>query len=133
MVDIPLLTMPNFQLPFEIETNASGMAVDAILMQSRKPLAFFSQALSERARRKSVYEWELMAIVFAVQKWRQHLMGHPVIIKIDQRSLKYLLEQRVLVGEQQKWVSKLLGYDFEVQYKLGKDNRVADELSIVEF
>lgn len=74
-----------------------------------------------------------MAIVFAVQKWRQHLMGHPVIIKIDQRSLKYLLEQRVLVGEQQKWVSKLLGYDFEVQYKLGKDNRVADELSIVEF
>ena len=133
MVDIPLLTMPNFQLPFEIETDAFGMGLGSILMQSRKPLAFFSQALSERARRKSVYEWELMAIVFAVQKWRQHLMGHPVIIKIDQRSLKYLLEQRVLVGEQQKWVSKLLGYDFEVQYKLGKDNRVADELSIVEF
>ncbi|MCI50196.1 enzymatic polyprotein, partial [Trifolium medium] len=88
-------------------------------MQQGKPLAFLSQALL-----KSVYERELMAIVLAVQKWRHYLLGSHFVIKTDQRSLKYLLEQRLLEGDQQK----LLGYDFEIQYKEGKDNRAGDAL-----
>lgn len=92
MVNIHLLTMKNYQLPFEIETDAFGMGLGSILMQQGKPLTLFSQVLLERAKRKSVYEWKLMAIVFALQKWRQYLMGHHFIIKTDQRSLKYLLE-----------------------------------------
>lgn len=58
-------------------------------------------------------------------------MGGRFVIKTDQRSLKYLLEQRILDGNQQKWVAKLLGYDFEIQYKEGRENRAADALSRV--
>lgn len=58
-------------------------------------------------------------------------MGGRFIIKTNQKSLKYLLEQRILDSNQQKWVSKLLGYDFEIHYKEGKENRVADALSRV--
>lgn len=56
-------------------------------------------------------------------------MGNHFFIHTVQRSLKYLLEDRILDEEQQKWVSKLLGYDFKIQYKEGMENRLADALS----
>ena len=49
--------------------------------------------------------------------------------KMDHDSLKYFLEQRLSSEEQQKWVTMMLGYDFEIIYKKGKQNVVADALS----
>ena len=68
-------------------------------------------------------------MVVAVKKWRPYLLGRPFVIKTDHHSLKYLLEQRVGTPTQQKWISKLLGYAFIVEYKQGKENVVADALS----
>ena len=56
-------------------------------------------------------------------------MGRPFIVKTDQQSLKYLLKQKIGTPAQQKWFAKLLGYNFVVKYKKGKDNLVADTLS----
>lgn len=81
-------------------------------MQEKQPIAYFSQALGQRARQKSVYEKELMAIVLAVKKWRPYLLGRRFIVRNDQQSLRFLLEQRVVEPEYQKWVTKLVGYDF---------------------
>lgn len=78
---------------------------------------------------KSVYERELLAIVFAVTKWRHYLTGNQFTIRTDQKSLRYLLEQRAVSVEQQKWASKLLGLNYTIEYRPGKDNRVADALS----
>lgn len=78
---------------------------------------------------KSLYEGELLAIVYAVTKWRHYLTGHPFTIRTDQKSLKHLLEQRAVSAEQQKWASKLLGLNYTIEYRPGKDNRVADALS----
>jgi hypothetical protein len=77
----------------------------------------------------STYEKELLSLVTAVQKWRQYLLGQSFNLKTDQQSLKFLLEQKVGTISQQKWLSKLLGYDFVIEYKKGKENRVADALS----
>ncbi|KAF7802354.1 Retrotransposable element Tf2 [Senna tora] len=88
-----------------------------------------SMLLSTRARQNSVYVRELMAIVLAVKKWRHYLLGHKFIIRTDQKALKYLLEQRILDPDQQKWVSKLMGYNFEIHYKPGVENKAADALS----
>lgn len=83
MTALPILGMPNFSVPFEVETDASGYGIGAVLMQQGKPLAFISQALSEKSMLKSVYERELMAIVFTVQKWRQYLLGGHFVIRTD--------------------------------------------------
>ena len=56
-------------------------------------------------------------------------MGRPFVIKIDQQSLKYILEQRIATLAQQKWLAKLLGYLFVVEYKKGCENRVVDAFS----
>jgi len=125
----PVLALPNFSQPFVIECDASGGGIGAVLMQNKRPIAFLSKALKGKALHMSTYEKELFALVTAVQKWRPYLLGQPFVVRTDHQSLKFLLEQKVGTPFQQKWVTKLLGYDFTVEYKKGADNRVADALS----
>lgn len=70
-----------------------------------------------------------MVVIMAVQKWRYYLLGHKFVIKTDHEALKYLMEQKLTTLLQHKWLSKLLGYDYSVVYKKGKDNLVVDALS----
>lgn len=80
-------------------------------------------------RMRSTYEKEMLAILEAVRVWRPYLLGRHFKIITDQRSLRYLLEQKISTPEQQKWLIKLLGYDYEIIYRPGKENGAADSLS----
>lgn len=127
----PVLALPDFNKEFVIECDASGGGIGAILMQDRKLVAYYSKALGVRNLTKSAYEKELMAVVLAIQHWRPYLLGRRFVVSTDQKSLKQLLQQRVVTAEQQNWAAKLLGYDFEIIYKPGKLNKGADALSRV--
>lgn len=125
----PVLALPNFDKVFVVETDASGTGIGAVLMQDHHPIAYISRMLKPKQQALSVYERELLAVVFAVQKWSAYLMHRHSIIKTDQKSLKFLLDQAVTTPFQHMWIAKLLGYSYEIQYKMGKENVAADSLS----
>ena len=80
---VPFLALPDFTKPFILEIDASRHGLGDVLMQQQRPIDLFNQVLSPRARQKPIYERELMAIVFAVHKWRHYLLGHKFIAQID--------------------------------------------------
>jgi hypothetical protein len=92
-------------------------------------LAFTNKQLSKRNLGKPIYEKEMLAILHVIDLWHPYLLGQHFQIKTDHQSLKYFLEQRISSPEQQKWVTKLFGYDYEIIYNKGKDNVVANALS----
>jgi hypothetical protein len=71
----------------------------------------------------------MLVILHVVDLWHPYLLGQHFQIKIDHQSLKYFMEQQISSSEQQKWVTKLFGYDYEIIYKKGKENVVVDALS----
>ncbi|XP_058732695.1 uncharacterized protein LOC131604261 [Vicia villosa] len=129
MTNMPVLALPDFTKIFNIDTDASGIAIGAVLSQEGHPIAFFSKKLCPRMQAASVYVREMLAITESVKKWRQYLIGHKFHIYTDQKSLRDLLLQRIQTPEQQRWTAKLQGFDFEISYKPGKSNLVADALS----
>jgi hypothetical protein len=129
MCTTPVLDLPDFTKTFVLESDASGKGIGVVLMQEGQPLAFTSKQLSEKNMGKPIYEKEMLAILHVVELWRPYLLGKQFQIKTDHQSLKYFLEQRISCQEQQKWVTKLFGYDYEIIYKKGKDNVMANELS----
>ncbi|KAG6484232.1 hypothetical protein ZIOFF_061027 [Zingiber officinale] len=77
----------------------------------------------------SIYDKEMLAIIHAVTKWRPYLLGRHFQIRTDHKSLKFILDQCISNIDQQKWIKRLLGYDYEIVYKKGTENTVADALS----
>jgi hypothetical protein len=100
MTTTPTLAMPNFNEPFTIESDASSNGIGAILSQQGHHIAFMSRALGTTKQSWSVYAKEMLAIIHAIQTWRPFLLGRKFYIQTDQRSLKYLLEQRIVTPEQ---------------------------------
>jgi hypothetical protein len=129
MSTCPILALPDFGLPFTLECDASGEGIGAILMQNRNPIAYESRKLRGPELLYSIYDKEMLAIMHALAKFRQYLVGARFVVKSDHNSLKYLLEQKDLNERQQKWVRKIQAYNFDIEFVKGKNNAVADALS----
>jgi hypothetical protein len=124
----PVLQLPNFDEVFIVDCDASGTGFGAFLHQGQGPIAFFSKQCAPQHAKLAAYERELIGLVQAVRHWRPYLWVRPFIIRTDQCSLNYLLDQRLSTIPQHTWVSKLFGYTFQVQYKPGTQNTAADAL-----
>jgi hypothetical protein len=109
LVTAPVLSLPDYQQQFVIETDACDTSIGAVLSQKGHPLAYVSHALGPRNRVLSVYEKEYLAILLAVQQWRPYLHLGEFIIRTDHKSLTHLTDQRLHTDWQQKALTKMMG------------------------
>jgi hypothetical protein len=127
LVTTPVLSLCNFAKTVKID--ASDRGIGAVLMQEGHPIAYLSKALSKKSQAMSTYEKECLAIILAIDKWKPYLQHLQFSIATDQRSLVYLGEQKLTNGVQHKAFVKLLGLQYNMVYKKGLENKVADAMS----
>lgn len=124
-----VLALPDFSKQFILETDTSELGIGVVLSQDKHLIAFLSKALGPRTQGLSTYEKEYMAIMLAVEQWRQYLQHGEFIILTDHHSLKHLTEQRLHTQWQQKAYTKLMGLQYHICYRKGVTNSAADALS----
>jgi predicted aspartyl protease len=136
LIEAPILAHPDPQRQWIVQTDASGFAIGAVLSQKQddgtvRPVAYWSEKLTSAPRNYCATERELMAIVRAVEHWREYLFGspHPVLLRSDHKPLVYLSRKTVLGQRLTGWMELLSDYTFEIGYVKGKDNGAADALS----
>ncbi|GJY29036.1 transposon ty3-G gag-pol polyprotein, partial [Tanacetum coccineum] len=83
MIKALVLGLPNFNKPFIVETDASGVGIRAVLQQNRHPIAYLSKTLSTRHQALSTYEKEFLAVLLALEKWRGYLLDRHFVKKTD--------------------------------------------------
>ena len=125
----PLLALPNFAKTFEVECDASGLGIGAVLMQEGRPIAYFSEKLSGAALKYPTYDKELYALVRALETWQHYLWPKEFVIHTDHESLKHLKGQHKLNKRHARWMEFVETFPYVIRYKQGKENIVADALS----
>lgn len=131
----PVLANPMFGTQFIIESDASAHAVGAVLMQvqegQKKPIAFYSKKLSATQQKYSATERECLGVILAIERFRHYVEGTVFKVITDAQSLKWLNQVSVEGNSARlvRWAMKLQQYDFELEYRKGGLNMVADALS----
>jgi hypothetical protein len=133
LTSAPVIQPPDWSLPFEIMCDASDYAVGAVLGQrkDKKPYVIYyaSKTLNSAQMNYTTTEKELLAVVFACEKFRSYLVGSPVVVFSDHAALKYLLSKKDSKARLVRWILLLQEFDITIKDKKGTENVVADHLS----
>ncbi|CAN6573008.1 unnamed protein product [Malus baccata var. baccata] len=133
LTSAPIIMAPDWSLPFELMCDASDYAIGAVLGQRVNKLPhviyYASRTLNDAQLNYSTTENELLAIVFALEKFRSYLVGSKVIVFSDHAALRYLMTKKDAKPRLIRWILLLQEFDLEVRDKKGSDNVVADHLS----
>ena len=129
----PCLSIPDWKIPFHIETDASSVATGAVLYQiedngDKNPIAYHSKTLTKAQSKWSATERELFAIVDASRKFKTYCMGE-AYFHTDHQPLKNIRHQKDPRGKVGRWLLELDAIDCKIEYLPGKDNLAADCLS----
>ena len=129
----PIVRALNWQLPFEVMCDASGLAIGAVLGQRAEGkhyvVYYASKKLNKAERNYTTTKKELLAMVYALDKFCAYLIGSDIIIFTDHSSLKYLLTKQNAKARLIRWVLLLQEFNLQIQDKKGVENVVADHLS----
>ena len=135
--------MPDTRLPFVLETDASEIALGAVLKQTfiypsgepiEHPVGFYSKSLTATERRYSTYERELLAVVKATHHYRVFLLGRQFTVRTDHAALRSIFRGKLKdTARIERWVLALSPFVFEVESIPGRENVVADALSRVSW
>lgn len=125
-----ILQYPDYSKEFNLTTDASKYAIGAVLEQNGKPITFISRTLNKAEENYAVNEKEMLAIIWALNSFRNYLYGAAkVVIHTDHQPLTYALSNKNNNSKLKRWKAILEEYNYELRYKPGKSNVVADTLS----
>jgi hypothetical protein len=139
LTSTPIIQPPNWGLPFEIMCDASDYVVGAVLGQRVEKLPhviyYASKTLNDAQLNYSTTKKELLAVVFALDKFRSYLLGSKVLVYSNHAALKYLLSKKDAKSRLIWWILLLQEFDIEIRDKKGSENVVANHLSrlVVDF
>ena len=132
--------MPDPQRDFILETDGSRIALGAVLKQRfddtelEHPVEFFSKSLTGSKRNYVAYEFEMFAVVRAVEHFRMFLLGEEFLLRTDHSALRNLLRRDLPPTTRvERWILRLSEYSFRKEYQRGQDNVIADVLSRLPF
>ena len=134
LIRAPVLRLPDPNRPFLLETDASSVAVGAVLKQTdgktEWPTGFFSTALSKPERNYSTYERELLALVKAVSYFAVYLLYSEFTWRTDHAALRNLFRADLKLSSRvSRWILSLQPYRVSIELLKGKYNTIADALS----
>ncbi len=130
----PVLTNPDYDRPFILQTDASERGIGAVLSQKMEegvehPIAYFSKKLLPRETRYSSVEKECLAIIASLQHFQPYLLGRTFSIQTDHRALTYIERMHNTNGRLMRWALSLQPFSYTVEYRPGSENGNADGLS----
>src|SRR5215211_6931620 len=137
LIKMPILGYPDFNKPFIIHTDASGIGLGAVLSQKNKDekehvIAYASRTLSPAEKNYTITDQECLAIIWAIKHFQHYLGMKPFELITDHSALKWLQTSKLPKGRRARWMMELQQYDFIIKHRPGKQNANADALSRIE-
>ena len=136
LVSTPIMLTPDWNNEFEIMCDASDYAMGAVLGQRTekifKAIYYANKTFNESQENYSTTEKEMLAMVFACEKFWPYILGSHVVIHTDHAAIKYLTAKKDVKPRLIKWVLLMQEFDLEIKDKKGNDNVIAYHLSRLE-
>lgn len=133
LVSAPVLSCPDFNIPFSIQTDASGYGISGVLTQihpeGEKVVSYASRSLSRLERAYSTTERECLAVRFAINKFRPYIEATRFTVITDHHSLKWLQKIQHPPGRLARWAMDMAAYEFDIIHRKGAEHVVPDTLS----
>nr|GEZ24414.1 reverse transcriptase domain-containing protein [Tanacetum cinerariifolium] len=133
LTEAPILIAPNWDLPFELMCDASDFAIGAVLGQRYekhfRPIHYASKTLTDVKTNYTTTEKEMLAVVYAFEKFRSYLIMNKCIVHTDHSALKYLFAKKDAKARLLRWVLLPQEFNFKVIDTKGAENMAADHLS----
>ena len=111
------MALPNVDKIFEVECDACGVGIWAVLSQERKSVAYFKEKLNEAQQRWSTYDQEFYAVVRALKQWEHYLVQRQFVLYIIHQALKYINSQRSVSKLHVRWATFLQKFPFVIKHK----------------
>nr|GFC09940.1 reverse transcriptase domain-containing protein [Tanacetum cinerariifolium] len=129
----PILIAPDWDMPFELIYDASDFAIDAVLGQHQekhfRPIHYASKTMTKAESNYTITKKEMLAVVYAFEKFRSYLIMNKSIVYTDHFTLKYLFAKKDSKERLLRWVVLLQEFTFKVIDTKGAENLVVDHLS----
>ena len=128
LTNAPILVFLNFEV-FEVECDACGVGIEAVLSQKKRPIAFLSEKLNEARQKWSTYEHELYAVYRSLKSWESYLITSDFVLFSDHQSLQHFKNQKHINKIHARWASYFKQFNFVIRHKSRVDNKVLNALS----